>query len=90
MEANNSFPCSHEVATSSYPSQINPVHSLQSYFLIIHFNIILQFASGVFPSAFPTKTLYAFLFSLVRATYPTHFMILDLITHITFNEQYKS
>ena len=46
MEATGSLPCSHEVATTSYPSQINPVNSIQSYFLNIHFNIILPSASG--------------------------------------------
>ena len=76
MEANGSLTCSHEVATSSYPSQINPVHSIQSYFLNIHFNIILPFASGSFQVVFflqlSLPKLYAFLFSLVCATYVCH------------------
>jgi hypothetical protein len=40
---------------------MNPVHTTRSYLSKIHFNIILP-PSGLFPSGFPTRTLYAFLF----------------------------
>jgi hypothetical protein len=33
------------------------------------------------------KNLYAFLFSLVRATYPVHLILFDLITLIIFGEE---
>jgi len=54
--------------------QTNLVHdSLPSYNLKIHFNIIshpcLSLGSGLFPSGFPTKTLYASLLSPIRATW---------------------
>jgi hypothetical protein len=43
-------------------SQLNPVHTYTSYFLKIHLNIILLSTLGspqwLFPSGFPTKTLY--------------------------------
>jgi len=57
-------------------SQINPVHVLPSYLFKIHFNIISHLCqgppSGLFPSDFPTKTLYTFLLSPIHATCPTH------------------
>jgi hypothetical protein len=48
-------------------SQPNSVHTPTSHFLKIHHNIILHLRlglpSGLFPSDFPTKTLYTPLFS---------------------------
>jgi hypothetical protein len=43
------------------PSQMNPIHTLQPYFLKIHLHLYLP--SGLFPSGFPTKSLYRFIIS---------------------------
>ena len=51
--------------------------------------LCLGFQWGLFPSAFPSKLLYAFIFYPVHATCPAHF-ILVFITRITFCEQYRS
>ena len=66
-----------------------------SYFLKLHFNIILQFFSSMHRSSmwslslrFPTKTLYITLLSRIHATCPTHLHC--YITCIIFGEDYKS
>ena len=61
-------------------SQINPAYD-PSHFLKVCFNIIfpstLTLPSGHFPSDLPTKTLYAPIVTLIRATCPTHLILLD-------------
>jgi hypothetical protein len=44
---------------------------------------------GFFPSGFPTKIMYAVLFSHTRATSPANLTLLDLIIRIIFNEESK-
>ena len=46
--------------------------------------------SCLFPSGFPTKTLYTPLLSLNHATCPTHLILLDFITRKILGEQYTS
>jgi hypothetical protein len=67
---------------------MNPVHNFPPYFPKIHSSIIsylrLYLPSGLFPSGFPTKILYAFLISSMRATFPVSLKLLDLITLVMF------
>ena len=75
-------------------SQINPVHAPYptswSSILILSSHLHLLFPSGVFPSGFPTKTLYKLLLFPTLATWPAHHILLDLISRIILGEEYRS
>jgi hypothetical protein len=51
-------------------------------------NICLGLPSGLFPSGFPTKILYTFLFVTMHATCLSHLMLLDSIILIMLGEGY--
>ena len=81
------------VQNSSSPvlihSQMNP--NYHHHLFIIHLNIALPFmprsSSGLLPSCFLTRTLYASLFTTICTT-PCHLYLLNVIT--LFGKQYKS
>ena len=74
--------------------QPNPVPIPTFHLLEIHPNIIthlrLGLPIGLFPSGFPTKTLYAPLSSPIRATFSTHLILLDFITRTILGKKYRS
>ena len=48
--------------------------------LILSSHLRLGLPSSLFPSGFPTKTLYTSLSSPILSTFPTHLILLDFIT----------
>ena len=58
--------------------------------LILSTHLRLSLLSGLFPSSFPTKTQYTPLSSPIRATCPTHLILIDFITRTILGEEYKS
>lgn len=75
----HSIPHPQEPTTGPYPQLVNAF--LSCFFQILFSassNLCLCLPSGIYTSGLP-NTLYAFLFSTIQATCPTHLTILDLI-----------
>jgi hypothetical protein len=76
-------------------SQLDPVHASPHptswrSILILSSHLRLGLRSGLFPSGFPTKSLYIPLFFPIRATCPAHLILLDLITRTILGEEDRS
>jgi hypothetical protein len=85
MEPGGSLPCSQEPATRPYPEtdeycpHPHPVYIRSILILSSH---ICLCSEWIFSSGFPTKMLYTLLISPIRATFPVHLTLLDLIIRI--------
>ena len=77
-------------------SWANPIQSIYAHptswrsILILSTHLRLGLPSGLFPSGFPTKTLYVPLSCPMRATCPAHLILLDYITCTLLGEEYRS
>ena len=68
---------------------INPHPTSWRSNLILSTHLRLGLPSGLFPSGFPTRTLYTPLSSPIRATCPAHLILHDFITRTILGEEYK-
>lgn len=88
----SSSPCSHEISPVPIRGWVILYHTLPSHFCNFHIIIILHCAHTLyemylpFPDFFP-KRLRLFLVSPIRTTYPTHFMIHDLVIQVGLNPE---
>ena len=75
-------------------SQIKPVRvphpTSWTYILILSSHLSLGLQSGLFPSRFPTNTLYTPLLSPIRSTCVAHLILLDLINRKILSKGYRS
>ena len=93
MEPEVSLPHSQEPATRPYSDQSNPVHTtipLSEYLFEYYPFICAESSKRSLLFRFPHKALYTPLLSPIRATCPTHHILLDLITRIIFVDEYGS
>ena len=77
----------------SWASPIQSIYSQPTswrFILILPTHLRIGLLSGLLPPGFPTKTLYTPLSSPIRATCPTHLILLDFITRTILGEEYKS
>jgi len=77
----------------SWACSINSIHPPPTSWrsiLILSYHLHLGLTSGLFPSGFPTKTLYTRLLSPILATCPAHFILLAFITRKILDEVYRS
>jgi len=74
-------------------SQLDPVHTLHPTswrsVLILSSHLSLGLPSSLFPSGFPTKTLYTPFLSPIRATCPAHLILHDFITRTILSEEHR-
>jgi hypothetical protein len=65
-------------------------HISRRSILLLSTRLRLCLPSGLFLSSFPANILYTFRFSPIRATFPTHLILLNLIILIMLGEEYNS
>jgi hypothetical protein len=94
MEPEGSLPCLQQPAKGPYPEPDESNPQPPNLFAKDPFEYYPptfppRLPSGLFPSGYPTKTLYAFRLAPMRATRSVQHAVLDLIILIIFSEEYN-
>ena len=80
--------------TRAHHLSLSWARSIQSTYgrsiLILSSHLCHSLSSGFFTSGFPAKTLYTPFLSPIHATCLAHLILHDLITQITFGDEYRS
>lgn len=71
-------------------SQMNAVHAYVRSISILCSHLHLGLPSSLFPSVSPSKPVYISLLLPICASCPTYLILLNLITRITLDDEYKS
>ena len=76
----------------SWASSIQAIlpHSTSCRSILLSSHLCLGLPSGLLHSGFPTKTLYMPLLYPIRATRPSHLILLDLITRKILDDEYRT
>ena len=94
METEGSLPHSQQSTICPYsePYQRSPCPPPNPWrsTLILSSHLSSAIPSGLFSSGIPTKTLYAAVVFDICTKWPVHLILIDLITQIIFEEEYRS
>jgi len=86
------YPLNNSLTLVPVLSQTYPVYALPSYYLMIHYNVILpsslRLPSGLLFLRFRPPNLCMYFTCPERATRPTNLILLVLITRLIFVKQY--
>ena len=82
--------CHLSVSWASWIQFVLPHNTSRRSILIFSIHICLGLPSVLFPSGFPSKTMYTPLLSPIRITCPPHLILLDSVTRKILGEGYRS
>jgi hypothetical protein len=90
MKPKGSLPCSQQPANVPIMCQMNSIHALPSYFLMIHFDTTFPSTPRSWKQHLPLRFSYQNYvghLSSMRTTRSVHLILLQLVTLVIFGEE---